>query len=96
LNEVEIIRHIKKYDLYYNFLTDVQNHLFRRKGMKLSYDKIYRILKNWSMAIRVNLVYNNSYVHCANHIYNDWYQTYVSNKMFYSQKNISKKALDTV
>lgn len=96
MNEIERIRHIKKYDLYYNFLTDVQKHLYRKKGMKLSYDRIYKILKNWGMPTRVGLVYNNNYAHCADHIYNKWYQTYVSNKMFYSRKHFSKKALDKV
>ena len=94
MDEEKTIKHIKKYDLYYDFLTDVQKYLYRRKGMRLSYNRTYKILKSWSMLTRVNLIYNNQYAHCANHIYNSWYQKHVNNEMFYSQKPFSKKALD--
>jgi len=96
LNEAERIKHIKKYDLYYDFSTNVQKHLLRKKGMSLSYNNIYRILQSWGMGIRIPLVYNNSYAYCADHIYNNWYQTYADNKMFYPQKPFPKKTLDTV
>ena len=77
-------------------MTSVQERLFQRKGMHLSYSNIYIILQSWGMGIRIPLIYNNSYIYCADHIYNYWYQTYVDNKMFTSRKHFPKKTLDTV